>query len=410
MAQHKKSLQGIRVLDLTRILAGPWCTQNLADLGADVIKVERPGVGDDTRHWGPPFLKDCAGVETGEAAYYLSCNRGKRSLTVDISRKEGQNIIRRLAAQSDVVVENYKVGTLKRLGLGYEDLKSIRKGLIYCSISGYGQSGPLADKPGYDFVFQGLSGLMSINGEADGLPGAGPQRVGVPISDIVTGMYSTIAILAALAHKARSGEGQYIDMALLDCSVAMLAIPSMNYLTSGTVPRRQGNTHANIVPYQVFQCADGRLVVAVGNDSQFESFCAAIGRPDLSASERFSSNSRRLKNREVLVGEIEHTLLNRPVAIWIELLQKVNVPCGPVNDIQQAFQDSQVKHREVERSIPHPLAGMMKLIANPIRLSGTPIEYKLPPPLLGQHTSEILLSLLGIDEADQRRLQRAGTI
>lgn len=396
------------MLDLTRVLAGPWCTQNLADLGADVIKIERPGVGDDTRQWGPPFLKDRDGEQTRESAYYLACNRGKRSVTLDISKPEGQEIVRRLAAQSDVVVENYKVGTLERYGLAYADLKSIRSDLVYCSISGYGQAGPLARRPGYDFVFQGMSGLMSVNGETDDLPGGGPQRVGVPISDIMTGMYSSIAILAALTHRDVSGEGQHIDMALLDSTIALLGIPNMNYLVSGEVPQRQGNAHANIVPYQTFECADGHLILAIGNDTQFASFCKAAGHPDIAGHDLFRTNSARLANRSALLVRLRPILKSQSMNSWIQCLEAANVPCGPINNIRQTFDEPQVKARAIQVSTPHPLAGSVQMVASPMRMSATPIQYHLPPPLLGEHTYEVLSSLASIDDATLELLAARG--
>jgi len=392
-----KMLSHIRVLDLSRVLAGPWCTQNLADMGADVIKVERPGAGDDTRGWGPPFLKDESGIDTSEAAYYLACNRGKRSVTLDISTAEGQAIVKRLAAQSDIVIENYKVGTLARYGLAYDDLKAVRPGVIYCSVTGFGQSGPYADRPGYDFVFQGMSGLMSITGERDDLPGGGPQKVGVAISDILTGMYSTVAILGALAYRDVSGEGQYIDMALLDTTIAVLANQNMNYLTSGAVPKRYGNAHANVVPYQVFPCAGGHLILAIGNDTQFAAFCKVAGRNELADDPRYRSNTARLGNRDSLIAEIEGIMKTRDMHEWIASLEAVNVPCGPINNLQQMFEDPQVRHRGIQVTGPHPLAGGVPMVASPMRFSATPITYDVPPPLLGEHTREVLAELAGIE-------------
>lgn len=393
-----RSLGHIRVLDLTRVLAGPWCTQNLADLGADVIKIERPGEGDDTRGWGPPFLVDANGEQTREAAYFLACNRGKRSVALDISTPQGQDIVRTLAAASDVFVENYKVGTLARYGLSYEDLKKVRSDIVYCSISGYGQDGPRAQMPGYDFVFQGMSGLMSINGERDDRPGGGPQRVGVPISDLITGMYSTVAILAALAHRAVSGHGQYIDMALLDSTVALLAIPAMNYLTSGAIPRRQGNAHANIVPYQTFQCADGFIVLAVGNDTQFASFCKVAGRPEIAQHPMYRTNSARLANRDALTALLHPIMASRTMDDWVGSLDGANVPCGPINDIAQMFKEPQVEARGLLTEISHPVAGLMPLVASPMKMSETPVQYRRPPPLLGEHTREVLGELAGLGE------------
>lgn len=404
-----KTLEHIRVLDLTRVLAGPWCTQNLADLGADVIKIERPGSGDDTRGWGPPFLSDRKGQPTREAAYYLACNRGKRSVTLDITRPEAQEILRRLVAHSDVVVENYKVGTLARYGLSYEDLKEVRPDLVYCSISGYGQSGPRADQPGYDFVFQGMSGLMSINGDPANEHSPG-QRVGVPISDLITGMYSAVAILAALSHRSVSGKGQYIDMSLLDSTIALLAIPNMNYLLSGNVPARVGNAHANIVPYQTFECANGHIVLAVGNDSQFASFCDAIEAPALTKDERYCTNSRRLANRGSLVETLTPIMKRRTVADWTSVFDRANVPSGPINDIRQMFAEPQVVARGMRVDVAHPLADALPMVANPMRLSDTPIQYGCPPPLLGEHTHEVLASLAGVEEVTLQDLASRGIV
>ena len=404
-----KMLSHIRVLDLSRVLAGPWCTQNLADMGADVIKVERPGVGDDTRGWGPPFLRDQNGKDT-EAGYYLGCNRGKRSITLDISTPEGQDLVKKLAAQSDIVVENYKVGTLQRYGLAYEDLKALRPGLIYCSITGFGQSGPYADRPGYDFVFQGMSGLMSITGERDDLPGGGPQKVGVAVTDIFTGMYATVAILGALAYRDVSGEGQYIDLALLDTAIAVLANQNMNYLTSGVAPKRYGNAHANLTPYQVFACNGGHVILAVGNDTQFAAFCNVAGHPQLAADERFRTNTARLGNREALVAALEPIMKCRSKDEWVAMLEAVNVPCGPINNIQQMFDDPQVRHRGIRVAIAHPLAGEVPMVASPMRFSATPITYDVPPPLLGEHTRDILGDLAGVDDAAFAKLSEQGIV
>ena len=394
------ALSHVRVLDLSRVLAGPWCAQTLADLGAEVIKVERPGTGDDTRAWGPPYLKDAAGADTTEAAYYLSCNRGKKSLTLDISKPEGQHIARRLAARCDVLLENYKVGDLERYGLGYERLKADNPGLVYCSITGFGQDGPYSRRAGYDFLVQGMCGFMSITGEADDRPGGGPQKAGVAVTDIMTGMYSTIAVLAALTHRERTGEGQYIDMALLDVGVGMLANMNLNYFTSGASPRRWGNAHPNIVPYQVFACSDGHMILAAGNDSQFRKFCEVGRCLQFAEDERFASNDARVRNRELLVPMLVEIIAQRRRDDWVASLEAAGVPCGPINTIAQAFDDPQVRHRGMKVEVPHPLAGKAALVANPIRLSQTPVEYKSAPPTLGQHTEEILADVLGMSRGD----------
>ena len=400
------SLSHIRVLDLSRVLAGPWCSQHLADLGAEVIKIERPGTGDETRAWGPPYLKDAEGNDTTEAAYYLSCNRGKKSLTLDISTKEGQDIVRKLAAKSDVVLENYKVGQLKKYDLGYDDLNAINPKIVYCSITGFGQTGPWSHRPGYDFIIQGLGGLMSITGERDDLPGGGPQKVGVAVTDLMTGMYATIAILAALTHRERSGAGQYIDMALLDVSVAMLANMNMNYLTSGQVPKRWGNAHPNVIPYQVFACSDGHIIVAVGNDSQFRKFCEALGVSELGSDERFATNSNRIRHRTALIPLLEPLVKLRTRDEWVNALEAAGVPCGPINNIDQVFENPQVKARGIKVDIPHPLAGSVPQVASPMRFSETPIEYHAAPPTLGQHNEYVLRELLGMETNEIDLLQR----
>ncbi len=404
------SLSHIRVLDLSRVLAGPWCSQHLADLGAEVIKIERPGTGDETRAWGPPYLKDADGNDTTEAAYYLSCNRGKKSLTLDISTKEGQDIVRKLAAKSDVVLENYKVGQLKKYGLGYDELNAINPKIVYCSITGFGQTGPWSHRPGYDFIIQGLGGLMSITGERDDLPGGGPQKVGVAVTDLMTGMYATIAILAALTHRERSGAGQYIDMALLDVSVAMLANMNMNYLTSDQVPKRWGNAHPNVIPYQVFACSDGHIIVAVGNDSQFRKFCEALGVSDLGSDERFATNSNRIRHRAALIPLLEPLVKLRTRDEWVNALEAAGVPCGPINNIDQVFENPQVKARGIKVDIPHPLAGSVPQVASPMRFSETPIEYHTAPPTLGQHNDYVLRELLGMHADEIKRLQRSNII
>ncbi|HUG59953.1 MAG TPA: CaiB/BaiF CoA-transferase family protein [Candidimonas sp.] len=393
MTERVAPLDGIKILDLSRILAGPWCSQNLADLGADVIKVERPDVGDDTRTWGPPFLKDADGFDTSEAAYYLSTNRNKRSIAIDIASPEGAALVREMAKQCDVLIENFKVGGLKKYGLDYDSIKEINPRLIYCSITGFGQTGPLAELPGYDFMIQGMGGLMSITGERDDLPDGGPQKAGVTVTDIITGMYATVAVMGALQERHRSNLGQHIDIALLDCHVAMLANQNLNYMTTGVAPRRAGNAHQNVVPYQVFAASDGHLIVATGNDSQYRAYCGAIGRPDLAVNPDYAVNSQRLLNRVVLIAELEAIMKTRTRDEWIAALQKVGVPCGPINTLEQVFNNPQVKAREIWQTLPHPLAGTTPTTASPIRYSATPVQYRMAPPLLGQHTQEILKEL-----------------
>jgi len=405
-----KALGHIRVLDLSRVLAGPWCSQNLADLGADVIKVERPGVGDDTRAWGPPYAKDAHGNDTPEAAYYLSANRGKRSLTVDIASREGQELLRELVRSCDVVLENFKVGHLKRYGLDYASLKAIKPDLVYCSITGFGQDGPYAHRAGYDFLIQGMGGLMSVTGERDDLPGGGPQKAGVALTDLMTGMYATVAVLAALTHRDRSGEGQHIDMALLDTQVAMLANVGSNYLTSGKPPKRWGNAHANIVPYQTFACLDGHLIVATGNDGQYQKFVEAGGRPELGRDPRFATNPLRVRNRDVLVPLLAAMVAGRPRDEWIALLEEKGVPCGPINDVGEVFANEQVQARQMAVALPHPSAGQVTLVRNPIRMSATPATSDLAPPTLGQHTDEVLREVLGRSSEDIAALRERGVL
>ena len=393
------SLQGIRILDLSRVLAGPWCTQTLADLGADVIKIERPGTGDDTRTWGPPFLKDNAGAQTHEAAYYLGANRNKRSVTCDIALPEGQALIRELVTQCDVFVENFKVGDMARYGLDYAALKAINPRLVYCSITGFGQTGPYAERAGYDYAIQGMGGLMSVTGERDDL-GGGPQKVGVAVGDLMTGMYATVGILAALRHAEKTGEGQQVDMALLDTQVAMLANLGANYLVSGSVPGRAGNAHQNIVPYQVFEVApstDGckdHLILAVGNDSQFAKFCAVADMAELSANPLFAKNRDRVTNRAQLVPMLEAVMLTRSKADWLATLEAAKVPCGAINNLAEVFADPQVAARGMVTPWLHPLQSDLRLVASPLKLSATPTRNDRAPPLLGQHTDEVLREVL----------------
>ncbi|MBS1163682.1 MAG: CoA transferase [Burkholderiaceae bacterium] len=405
-----KALGHLRVLDLTRVLAGPWCTQLLADLGADVIKVERPGSGDDTRAWGPPFLKDADGRDTTEAAYYLSANRGKRSVTVDIGKPQGQQLVRRLAAASDVVIENYKVGQLAKYGLDYARLATDNPRLIYCSITGFGQDGPYKDRAGYDFIIQAMGGFMSITGERDDLPGGGPQKAGVAVSDLMTGMYATVAILAAVAQRERTGAGQYIDMALFDTVIAMLANMNMNFLTTGKAPGRAGNAHQNIVPYQVFAAADGHVVIAVGNDSQYAKFCEIAGRPDLAADPRFTSNAERVRNRALLVPLLEAIVRDKPAAFWTGKLEAAGVPCGPINSIAQALADPQAVARGLRIELPHPTAGTVPLVGMPIRMSASSPSYERPPPLLGEHTDEVLREVAGLRADEIAALRSRGVL
>ena len=408
------SLNGIRVLDLSRVLAGPWCTQTLADLGADVIKIERPGTGDDTRSWGPPFLQDDKGNDTHEAAYYLGCNRNKRSVTCDIAQAEGQALVRELAARCDVLVENFKVGDLDRYGLGYDAIREINPRLVYCSITGFGQTGPYRERAGYDYIVQGMGGLMSITGERDDL-GGGPQKVGVAVADLFTGMYATVAILAALRHAERTGEGQRVDMALLDTQVAMLANLGANYLVSGNAPGRAGNAHQNIVPYQVFETAPGAqgrdfIILAVGNDSQFAKFCDAAGRSDIAADVRFTKNQGRVRNRGVLVLMLGEVMRTKTKAQWLAALETAKVPCGPINNLAEVFADPQVNERGMVHTWAHPLRDDVRLVASPIKMEGTPVRTDRPPPLLGEHTHGVLRQVLGWDDARIAQARERGVI
>ena len=419
------ALDGIRILDLSRVLAGPWCTQTLADLGADVVKVERPPGpnhpgGDDTRGWGPPFLRGRDGADTAEAAYYLGANRNKRSITCDIAQPEGQALIRELAAQADVFVENYKVGDMARYGLDYERLRAINPRLVYCSITGFGQTGPYKDRAGYDFAIQAMGGLMSVTGERDDLPGGGPQKVGVAVADLFTGLYATVAIQAALRHAERTGVGQHIDMALLDTQVAMLANLGANYLVrgreDGKVPGRAGNAHANIVPYQVFEVAPDaqgapqHIILAVGNDGQFAKFCEVAGRPELAADARFARNQDRVRHRDTLVPELAALMKTRGKADWLGALEAAKVPCGPINNLAEVFADEHVRSRGMVHSWTHPLADTLDLVASPLKLSATPVRNDLPPPLLGQHTAEVLNDWLGDSPQRWSELQRRGVV
>jgi crotonobetainyl-CoA:carnitine CoA-transferase CaiB-like acyl-CoA transferase len=402
-------LSHVKVLDLSRILAGPWAGQILADLGADVIKVERPGAGDDTRAWGPPFLKDRDGAETKEAGYYLSVNRGKRSVTLSIDKPEGQRIVRALAARADIVLENYKVGTLARFGLGYEDLKAVNPKLIYCSVTGFGQTGPRRDQAAYDFMIQAMGGMMSVTGERDDKPGGGPQKVGIPIVDLMTGMYAAVAVLAALARREVSGAGEYVDIGMLDVQVATLANQAMNFLVSGKVPRRTGNAHPNIQPQDVFACRDGQIALAVGNDGQFAKLCEVLGQPALAQDERFAKNASRVRNLGVLQPLIARLLKEQDRSHWVAALDAAGVPAGPINAIPEVFEDRQVKHRRMLVDVPHPLAGTVPQVASPMRFTAAPLVHDRAPPLLGEHSVEILRDI-GIGDAEIEQLRKSGVV
>ncbi|MFO1414988.1 MAG: CaiB/BaiF CoA-transferase family protein [Burkholderiales bacterium] len=389
-------LSHLTVLDLSRVLAGPWCTQLLADLGATVIKIERPGTGDDTRAWGPPYLRDADGRDTSEAAYYLACNRGKRSVALDFTTPEGRAIVTDLARTSDVLVENFKVGGLTQYGLDFASLHAVNPRLVYASITGFGQDGPYAERAGYDFIIQGMSGFMSVTGERDDLPGGGPQKAGIAITDIMTGMYAAVAIQAALAARDRTGVGQHIDCALLDSAVAMMAVMDMNYLVTGTPPGRAGNAHINIVPYQVFACVDGHFILAVGNDGQFARFCAVAGKPEWARDPRFARNADRVRHRDVLVPLVAEVARTRPQRDWLAALEAAGVPCGPIHKLDAVFADPQVRSRGLAIELPHPLAGRVPLVGPPVKLSATPAVPERAPPLLGEHTREVLQERLGL--------------
>ncbi|WP_341315419.1 CaiB/BaiF CoA-transferase family protein [Paraburkholderia sp. IMGN_8] len=404
------ALAGLRVLDLSRVLAGPWAGQLLADLGADVIKVERPGTGDDTRAWGPPWLTDADGEATGESAYYLSANRNKRSVTVDLSQREGQELVKRLASKADVLIENFKVGGLSQYGLDYKSLNEVNPRLVYCSITGFGQTGPYATRAGYDFLMQGMGGLMSLTGRADGAEGEGPLKVGVALTDIMTGLYAAVAIQAAVAHRERTGKGQHIDLALLDVQIACLANQAANYLVGGVVPKRMGNAHPSIVPYQDFPTADGYMIIAVGNDGQFARFCAALGRPEWGSDERFSRNPQRVKHRDELIALIRSITAGRTTDEWIAIMEVAGVPCGPVNTLDKVFADPHVQSRHMRLEMPDPLSEKVPLVANPIRLSESPVQYRQFPPTLGEHTEEVLDAWLDMSATEIEELRHNGII
>ena len=414
MTTNTGPLKGLRILDMSRILAGPTCTQILGDLGADVIKIERPEAGDDTRKWGPPYVKDSDGNDTSESAYYLCANRNKRSLTVDITKPEGQQIVRKLAAKCDVLIENYKVGGLKKYGLDYSAIKEEFPDLIYCSISGFGQTGPKSHRLGYDFMIQAMGGIMSVTGEPDG----SPMKVGVGIADVMCGMYAAVSILAAVRHRDQSGNsaaggnGQHIDLSLLDSQAAWLINSGLNYLTSGDNQQRLGNAHPNLVPYQVFQTSDSFFVLAVGNEIQFRKFCEFAGAPELPEDPRFKTNTDRVKNRKILAPMLNELTQRNSTQFWLEGLEKLQVPCGPVNTIKDVFDDPQIQHREMEISMHHPLSGKgdVSLIGSPIKMSATPVSYRHAPPTLGQHTNEILAEMLGMDEEEYKELAQKGVV
>lgn len=403
------SLSHLRVLDLSRVLAGPWAGQIFGDLGAEVIKIERPETGDDTRSWGPPYLQ---GVDPNAelSAYFLAANRNKQSLAIDIAHPEGQALVRRLVAESDVVLENFKVGGLKRYGLDYESLKRVNPKLIYCSITGFGQDGPYANRPGYDFLIQAMGGLMSITGRPDEEPGGGPMKVGVALTDIMTGLYATVGVLAALSHRDRTGEGQYVDTALLDVQVACLANQAMNYRTTGKAPGRMGNAHPNIVPYQDFPTADGNMVLTVGNDQQFARLCDVLGHPEWATNERFATNRARVANRRELIPILRQATVMRPTLEWVQILEAAGVPCGPVNTLDEVFEDPQVLARGMKQSIPHPDLGEVPTVGNPIKLRLTPVAYRSAPPLLGEQSEQVLKSVLSLSPEEIELLRKRGVV
>ena len=412
MTTHEGALSGIRVLDLSRVLAGPWCTQTLADLGADVVKIERPVAGDDTRHWGPPFLRDAQGEATGQGAYFACCNRNKRSVTIDMATPDGQALLRRMATEADVVVENFKVGGLAAYGLDYASLSALNPRLIYCSVTGFGQDGPYARRAGYDLMVQAMSGMMSITGRGDDVPGGGPQRVGVALTDTFTGMYAATGILAALHARHRTGRGQHIDMSLLDVGMAILANQSTGYLNSGEVPQRQGNTHPSLAPYQDFPTADGSMLLAIGNDGQFARFCAAVGRTEWSADPRYATNVSRVQNRATLIPAMEAVTRTRATAEWISLFEDKAVPCGPINDIGQAFGDPQVVSRGLAQTLDRSAGDgidRISVVASPLRLSEHPPVLRHAPPALGEHTDEVLAEM-GLPADEIQRLRQAGVL
>ncbi len=405
-----RALDDILVLDLSRVLAGPWCTQMLADLGARVIKVEKPGSGDDTRGWGPPFLADPRTGEKGDAAYYLAANRGKHSVTIDMASPDGQELIRRLAARADVLVENYKLGGLRKYGLDYESLAAINPRLVYCSITGFGQDGPYAPRAGYDFMIQAMGGLMSVTGEKDALPGGGPQKAGIAIADLSTGLHAAVAVLAALNQRHRTGRGQHIDMALLDVQVAMMSNQAMTYLVGGDAPGRAGNGHAAIVPYQAFPTADGHLIIAVGNDGQFAKLADELGHPEWAADQRFTLNRARVEHRAVLIPLLEAETRRHTSAQLLEALERRQIPCGPINTMDKVFADPQAQARHLRQAVPHALAGTVPTVASPLRLSDSPVSYDRGPPLLGEHTDAVLGELLGLDAAALSALRGKGVV
>ena len=412
MTAKPAALDGIKVLDLSRVLAGPWCTQILADLGADVIKIERPGVGDDTRTWGPPFIKDADGNDTDQASYFTACNRNKRSVTVDMATPEGQALLKQMAAQADIVVENFKTGGLKQYGLDHESLRAANPRLVYCSVTGFGHDGPYAERAGYDLMIQAMTGMMSITGRPDDVPGGGPLRVGVALTDLFTGVYASTAILAALQVRDRTGEGQHIDMALLDVGMAILANQASAFLNTGKAPQRQGNTHPSLAPYQDFPTLDGSMLLAIGNNGQFARFCEAAGHAEWAADARFASNTLRVKHRGVLIPMMEELTRTRSTADWVALLEDKAVPCGPINDIAQAFDDAQVKSRGLAVTLPRDAGdGIASItgVASPLRLAATPPVLRHAPPALGQHTREVLAEF-GIDTARFDALRAAGVV